>query len=186
MIAFITPLVYTSILYLIGKYFISFVPDTLNENFNILYLSAFIFASAFFEEIGWRGYLYKYLTMEGWFKMNSAISIFWALWHLPAIFYGGYAMPSPYWISIILFFVNLALASFILGWIRQKTGGVLAPTLVHTANNVGMTITAISGPILGETGILLTIFLLIFIFTTKAWRPTGFFELQVLKEKFIS
>jgi len=184
-LATIVPLIYTAALYLLGKYVINFTPDTLNQDYSILYASVMILISAFFEEIGWRGYLYKNLTREGWFKMNLIISVLWATWHLPAIFYGGYAVPSPYWVSMGLFFINLTLASFVLGWIRQKTGGVLAPTLIHASNNIGMVITAISGPIIGETGILLTFLLVAFIITTKAWRPTGFFELQVLKEKYI-
>lgn len=183
LLASIIPLIYTTILYQIGTRFIEFTPEIQNKN--ILYLVAFICVSAFFEEIGWRGYLYKYLTAKGWFKMNTIISILWATWHLPAIFYGGYPVQSPFWISILLFFVNLTLASFILGWLRQKTGGVLAPTLVHASNNIGMTVAGIGGTILGETGIFMTIFLVAFILIAKAWHPTGLFELAVLKEKYI-
>ncbi|MFA5947516.1 MAG: CPBP family glutamic-type intramembrane protease [Candidatus Gracilibacteria bacterium] len=185
LIAILVPIIYTTILFLIGKYLIGVNSYSINQNSNVLYVTIFICASAFFEEIGWRGYLYKHLTASGWFKMNTTISILWASWHFPAIFYGGYIMPYPLWLSLILFFVNLTLASFILGWIRQKTGGVLAPTLIHASNNIGMIVTGISGLLIGETGILLTILLLAVILITKAWRPTRLFKLSVLKEKYI-
>jgi len=118
--------------------------------------------------------------------MNLLTSLFWTLWHFPAIFYGGYAVSQPTWLGVVLFCINLILASFILGWLRQKTGGVIAPTLVHTANNIGMVMTGVSGIILGETGLLLTLLLLIFLLYTKAWKSQGLlFEIEILKEKYL-
>ncbi|MFA5829634.1 MAG: CPBP family intramembrane glutamic endopeptidase [Candidatus Gracilibacteria bacterium] len=185
LIALITPFAYTTVLYLLGKYVFPFSPDPLDQNQNILYQTVFILLSVIFEEIGWRGYLYKYFTMEGWFKMNLSISFFWALWHLPAILYGGYTIPGPFWIGVILFFVNLTLASFMLGWIRQKTGGILAPTLVHAGNNIAMILFGISGPLLNESGIIFTIILAGFVFFTKAWKTPTLFQLNVLKQKYL-
>jgi len=117
--------------------------------------------------------------------MNLSISILWSIWHLPAIIYGGYLIPSPYWLGLALFFINLTLASFIMGWIRQKTGGVIAPILVHAANNIGMVLTGVSGIILGETGIILTLLLIVFVIVTKAWKAPRLFEFAVLKEKYL-
>ncbi|MDD3861389.1 MAG: CPBP family intramembrane metalloprotease [Candidatus Gracilibacteria bacterium] len=185
LIATFIPLIYTSILYLLGIYFFPFTPSTLLKTDNIPYAIIMILLSVTFEEIGWRGYLYKYCTAEGWLKMNISISILWTVWHLPAIFYGGYPLPSPELLGFALFFINLSLASFILGWLRWKTGGVLSPILVHGSHNITMSIFALTGPLLSECGIFFTIFLAITIVLIKAWKAPTFFELNVIKEKYL-
>lgn len=74
-LAIATPLLYASILYLLGTYFFPFTPSSLLKVDNIPYAIIMILLSITFEEIGWRGYLYKYCTAEGWLKMNISISI---------------------------------------------------------------------------------------------------------------
>lgn|GEM_PF-3175014 len=184
-IGFVTPFIYVTILYFLGKYLFPFEPSMLNQNKNILFSVVFILLSVVFEEIGWRGYLYKYFTAEGWLKMNLLISIFWALWHYPAILYGGFPISEPFAVGIILFFINMILASFILGWIRQKTGGIISPILVHAGNNIAMVIFGVTGPFLSESGIFFTIFLTAFVIYTKAWRTPIMFNFSVIKEKYL-
>lgn len=184
-IAFITPFVYTGTLYLLGKLFFPFSPDPLNQNSNILYSIIFVLFSVTFEEVGWRGYLYKYFTAEGWFKMNLSISVFWTLWHFPAIIYGGYTIPDPFALGIILFFINLTLGSFILGWMRQKTGGIFSPILIHAGNNIAMIVFGVSGPLLSESGIIFTIFLTALVVFAKAWKTPTMFHFNVIKEKYL-
>jgi membrane protease YdiL (CAAX protease family) len=186
LMAFTGPFIYAGILYLLGKYFFPYPPDPLNQNSTFVLGTILILFSVIFEEIGWRGYLYKFFTAEGWFKMNLSISVLWTVWHLPAIFYGGFTVPTPLPLGMTLFFVNLTLASFILGWIRQKTGGVLSPALVHAGNNIAMMLLGVSGPLLSECGIFFTIFLIGFILFTKAWKTPTLFQFSVIKEKYLS
>ncbi len=185
-LAIIIPIFYCTVLYLIGQYLLPYTPDPLNKNQNLFFSVLLILISVIFEEIGWRGYLYKNFTSEGWFKMNLAISFFWALWHVPAILYGGLTIADPYWFGLILFFINLTLASFLLGWIRQKTGGILAPTLVHASNNLAMVAFGISGTILSESGLIFTLILLIFFLIIRAWKTPTLFQIDVIKEKIFS
>ncbi len=94
------------------------------------------FVAAFFEEIGWRGFLFKELEKFGWLKMNLIIGLMWAVWHLPAILTNNYPIASPFGVGLLFFFVNVILLSFLFGWFRQKTGGLWAPVLLHTFHNL--------------------------------------------------
>lgn len=122
-----------------------------------------ILLAAFFEEIGWRGFLFKTLEKVGWIKMNFIIGLLWAAWHLPAIFTHNYLMTSPLVLSLPFFFINVILLSFIFGWFRQKTGGLWASILLHTSHNFFVNTVS-------ESQWSLTFVLLVIIGILQAWR----------------
>lgn len=129
-----------------------------------------ILTGAFFEEIGWRGFLFKELEKFGWIKMNITIGLLWAAWHLPAILTNHYSIVTPLPIGLFFFFINLILLSFLFGWFRQKTSGILAPIFLHTFHNL-----AYAGNdylYLGESSVGLTLVLLLVFMLFKAWKKS--------------
>ena len=164
------PILYIGLVYLIGWQFL----DHKIEPLPLTFLSSLplVLLASFFEEIGWRGYLFTTLQKIGWLKMNLIIGILWSAWHLPAILTGSYEMASPLVLGITIFTLNVILLSFIFGWFRQKTAGIIAPTLIHAFHNLGYAYWAGKNdlPILGESGLLLTVVLLLVIIILQAWK----------------
>jgi len=164
------PISYIGLVYLIGwKLF-----DNKIEPLSLTFLSSlpFILVASFFEEIGWRGYLFDTLRKFGWIKTNFIIGILWSTWHLPAILTGSYQTSSPLIIGILIFTINVILLSFVFGWFRQKTDGIIAPTVIHTFHNLGYAYWTGKNdlPILSESGLILTIVLLLVIVILQAWE----------------
>jgi membrane protease YdiL (CAAX protease family) len=131
-----------------------------------------VLVASFFEEVGWRGYLFNLLQKISWLKMNFIIGLLWSVWHLPAILAGSYDLTSPLIIGVLIFTINVILLSFIFGWFRQKTAGIIAPTVIHAFHNLGYTYWAGKNDlsILGESGLILMFTLLLVIVILQAWK----------------
>lgn len=166
----ILPILYIGLIYFIGQQLFDHKIQTLSLTF--LSSLPLILISSFFEEIGWRGFLFSTLQKIGWFKINLLIGILWAIWHYPAIFTGNYTIASPLIFGVFIFTINIILLSFIFGWFRQKTGGIIAPTLIHTFHNLSYSYWAGKNDlsILSESGLVLTIVLLLAIIVLQAWK----------------
>ncbi len=89
------------------------------------------------EEFGWRGYALDRLQT----RFNALISsiilgIFWALWHLPAVFSNRLIVaPKLFWIYAI----QIVLTSILFTWIYNNTGrSILSVLLLHTMNNLSI------------------------------------------------
>lgn len=164
------PIFYIGLVYLIGWQFfdheIEPLPLTFLSNFPLVLLASF------FEEVGWRGYLFNVLQKIGWLRMNLIVGILWSAWHLPAILTGSYDISSPLVLGTLIFTINVILLSFIFAWFRQRTGGIIAPTLIHTFHNLAYAYWAGSNDlsILGESGFVLTIVLFVVIVILQAWK----------------
>ncbi len=164
------PILYIGLVYLIGWQIFDHKIETLSLTF--LSSLPLVLLASFFEEIGWRGYLFSTLQKISWLKMNLIIGILWSAWHLPAILTGSYDMSSPLVLGIFIFTINVILLSFILVWFRQKTAGILAPTLIHTFHNLGYAYWAGKNDVssLGERWFVLTVVLLLVIVILQAWK----------------
>lgn len=164
------PILYVGLVYFVGWQFFDYKIETLP----LAFLSSLpiVFAASFFEEIGWRGFLFSMLQKTGWLKMNLIIGILWAVWHYPAIFTGAYDITSQLIPGAAIFTLNVILLSFVFGWFRQKTGGIIAPTLIHTFHNISYAYWAgeNSSYILSESGLVLTAVLLLILVILKAWK----------------
>lgn len=88
------------------------------------------------EEIGWRGYLQPRLCRRfGTLPGLAAVGVLWALWHLPVLLMGYVFPEAPVLGGLVLFpLVGVGL-SFFLGWLREATDGIWAPTLAHGSYN---------------------------------------------------
>ena len=164
------PIIYIGLVYLIGWQFLDHKTETLSLTF--LSSLPFVLVASFFEEVGWRGYLFEKLQKCSWLKMNFIIGILWSFWHLPAIITGSYGMTSPLILGISIFTINVILLSLVFGWFRQKTGGIIAPTIIHTFHNLAYAYWAGKNdlPILSESGLILTVVLLFIIVILQAWK----------------
>jgi membrane protease YdiL (CAAX protease family) len=89
---------------------------------------------AFFEEIGWRGFLLPHLqdTFSAW-KSTIILTIIWALWHFPFFFY---RFDFSIGISIGFFF-GIFVGSIILTSLYNSNRGALLPVILfHFFNNL--------------------------------------------------
>lgn len=91
---------------------------------------------AFFEEMGWRGFLELEFKRKGVhaIKRHFYIGIIWALWHLPFIFATAYTT-IPYAIFIPTFILGVIILSFIYGYLLQKTNSIWAGVFFHGISN---------------------------------------------------
>ena len=103
------------------------------------------------EEIGWRGLLVPELYKVTDFTTTSLVSgVIWAVWHYPGILFTDYRSEAPVWYAILCFTVMAIAFSFIMAWMRLKSGSVWTATLLHAAHNV--VIQTILTPLTVDTG----------------------------------
>ena len=131
------------------------------------------------EEIGWRGFLVPNLFKVMGFTRTCFLSgIIWSIWHFPLVIHGKYLSNTPVAISILQLTAVLLAMSFIINWIRLKSGSVWTAVLLHASHNLYMQnlfdpATTLMSPLAkylsGENGIVLILIygLLGFIFWKK-------------------
>ena len=97
--------------------------------------------AAFGEESGWRGYLWRALRPSGFWKASLLVGVVWGLWHAPLIAMGhnyGTTYPGAPWSGIAVMTLYCVALSPILGFVRDRAGSVLAPSILHgTVNALG-------------------------------------------------
>lgn len=112
----------------------------------ILFFSVFVFglgaihwrvANALGEEIGWRGLLVPLLIRRFSFVGTALITgIIWALWHVPLVFYTHYnAGPYDQGLQFLNFSVLLISMSFMMTYLRLKSGSVWTAAILHASHN---------------------------------------------------
>ena len=124
-------------------------------------------ATALGEEIGWRGLFVPELAERFSFTTTALMSgIVWALWHYPAILFADYGNAgAPVWFALACFTVSTIAFSFVLAWLRLKSGSVWPAVLAHASWNLfipyvftAMTAaTRLTPYLLGEFGVGLTL-----------------------------
>jgi len=88
----------------------------------------------FGEEFGWRGYLQMRLERFGMVRSALLTGLIWGVWHVPIVAQGHNYPGEPVWGSL-LFIVFCGVWGVILGWLRNASGSVLAPTIAHASIN---------------------------------------------------
>ena len=86
------------------------------------------------EELGWRGFLQDELKSLGQKKSYLIIGLIWGIWHIPIILQGHNYPTNPY-LGILWMTAFCILLSYIFGWLKDKAGSVLAPTIAHASLN---------------------------------------------------
>jgi len=89
---------------------------------------------AFGEELGWRGLLFKELAPLGFWKSQALIGLIWGIWHAPLIL-KGHNYPQHPVLGIPMMCLFCLLFSPIIGYIRLRSGSVLAAAIMHGTLN---------------------------------------------------
>ena len=88
------------------------------------------------EEIGWRGFLTPELTKRiGFTKASLLIGIIWALWHFP-LFLIDFAEGTPKLLALVCFTLNTIGLTFIMTWLRLKSGSLWTGVILHASYNL--------------------------------------------------
>lgn len=89
------------------------------------------------EEIGWRGFLVPELSkLTGYFNTSLIIGLLWAVWHIPGILFMGYNSGTQSWYSILFFTIMITSMSFIMTWLRLKSGSLWTAVILHGSHNL--------------------------------------------------
>lgn len=205
-ISYFLPILYGLILYFIVWISIS---GSLNKQYlnefiltKDVFLNFTIFATfgvlvrgigAFGEEIGFRGYLVPQLSKITSFTKTCFISgVIWSIWHYPMIFLTDYGTKNLS--GIIFATIVMISASFILAWLRIKSGSIWTVIIFHASHNKFIQnlfdpLTTDKGHakfITGEFGVGLAIILLIIAFIFWLYRsylPLSCNNKSLLKSK---
>jgi len=94
-------------------------------------------ATALGEEIGWRGFLVPELAKQMSFTKVSVLSgIIWAAWHSPLLLFADYNARTNRWYAMGCFTILIVSDSFMLAWLRLKSGSLWTAALFHASHNL--------------------------------------------------
>ncbi len=94
-------------------------------------------ARALGEEIGWRGFLLPRLVGQFGFAGGCLISgCIWAAWHYPGLLFADYNAGTQPVFALICFTLMVIADSYILGWLRLKSGSLWPATILHASHNL--------------------------------------------------
>ena len=102
---------------------------------------------AFGEEYGWRGVLAEELAPLGTLRANLLTGVMWGLWHAPIIILLGHNYGTEWGWGVPMMVLWTTPFAFLLSWVRERAGSVLAPAMLHGAYNgtIGVFVLTIVG-----------------------------------------
>jgi len=104
------------------------------------------------EEIGWRGFLVPELAgVTGMRGVGLVSGILWAAWHFPLMLTVDYGVDTPRWYGFLCFTGMIMGCSFILVWLRLRSGSLWTAAILHGSHN--RLIFGIFAPLTADTGI---------------------------------
>jgi membrane protease YdiL (CAAX protease family) len=94
-------------------------------------------ANALGEEIGWRGFLLPRLVQQFGFTVGCFVSgCIWAVWHYPGLLWADYNSGTNPRYALTCFTLMVIAMSFILGWLRLRSGSLWPCALLHASHNL--------------------------------------------------
>jgi len=88
------------------------------------------------EELGWRGLLVPELaTLTGYPWAALITGLVWALFHYPLILYSDYTSGAPLWYVTVVFTVGIVAGSFVVSWLRLRSGSLWTAVIMHASHN---------------------------------------------------
>ena len=94
-------------------------------------------ARALGEEIDWRGFLLPRLVRQAGFTLGCFLSgCIWALWHYPALLFADYNAGTQPVFALGCFTLMVIADSYILGWLRLKSGSLWPAAILHASHNL--------------------------------------------------
>jgi membrane protease YdiL (CAAX protease family) len=89
------------------------------------------------EEIGWRGFLLPRLVQQAGFTWGCLLSGFiWAVWHYPGLLFADYNAGTRPAFALTCFTLMVIADSYILGWLRLKSGSLWPAVVLHASHNL--------------------------------------------------
>ena len=128
---------------------------------------------AFGEEYGWRGVLAQELQPLGAVRANLVTGVLWGLWHAPVLILLGHNYGSEWGWGIPVMVAWVTPFSFLLWRVRERTGSVLAPAMLHGAANGSLGVFSLvitGGNVLVALPVGLLLALTLTIVAAVAWR----------------
>jgi membrane protease YdiL (CAAX protease family) len=93
--------------------------------------------SALGEELGWRGLFLPELAKRYSYSRAALVSgVVWAIYHYPAILLADYHSSAPLWFALPMFTISVLSISFILAWLRLKSGSLWTAVILHASHNL--------------------------------------------------
>lgn len=94
-------------------------------------------ARALGEEIGWRGFLLPRLVQQAGFTWGCLLSgCIWAVWHYPGLLFADYNAGTQPAFALTCFTLMVIADSYILGWLRLKSGSLWTAAVMHASHNL--------------------------------------------------
>jgi len=94
-------------------------------------------SSALGEEIGWRGFLFPRLVGRVGFTVGCVLTgCIWALWHYPGLLFADYNAGTKPAYALSCFTLMVIADSFIMGWLRLKSGSLWPAAILHASHNL--------------------------------------------------
>jgi membrane protease YdiL (CAAX protease family) len=94
-------------------------------------------ARALGEEIGWRGFLLPRLVQQTGFTWGCLLSgCIWAVWHYPGLLFADYNAGTRPVFALTCFTLMVIADSYILGWLRLKSGSLWTAAILHASHNL--------------------------------------------------
>jgi membrane protease YdiL (CAAX protease family) len=89
------------------------------------------------EEIGWRGLLMPELDKRYRFTIAAILTgVVWVVYHYPVLFFADYHSDAPIWFAATMFTISVMSVSFVLGWLRLKSGSLWTAAIIHASHNL--------------------------------------------------
>lgn len=128
---------------------------------------------AFGEEYGWRGVLAQELRPLGSVRANLLTGVLWGLWHAPIIILMGHNYGAEWGWGVLLMVAWTTPLAFLLSWVRERSGSVLAAAFLHGAYNgtIGLfALTILGGSVLVALPMGLLMALVLTVVAIVVWR----------------
>ncbi|HHV79897.1 MAG TPA: CPBP family intramembrane metalloprotease [Firmicutes bacterium] len=104
--------------------------------------------AAFGEELGWRGFLQRELSLMGlgFWRSSALIGIIWGIWHAPLILQ-GHNYPQHPVAGVFMMTIGTLLMTPILSYVRLRAKSVIAAAVFHGSFNAtyGLAIMNVKG-----------------------------------------
>ncbi len=187
-LAILIPAIYLGLSY--GIYWIinptSFTGEVYSNSIPLMVGTFFTsMLTAMGEEIGWRGFLLP--KMKNVFNYKTAVivsGLIWAIWHFPLIITGQYQGGTPIYYRLLMFTLEVILITAIMAYIRFKSDNIWPAIILHSSHNyfdqlicqplTDSSKSAYSAYLVGETGFISIICILIIVIFLYVKRKNGF------------